>query len=190
MVDSGLFSYLSATFTLSVCSLLFNSKIPNTNVASSSLELSRVPEARDLGSSRIQGSRGESGRGFGGSAVRDSGAGPRECRVRTAEGMGHQRWGARGPGILECDSGESALEPPSWAGSPELGSRRAVTRRLQSPGGNPGRPRGPGGYAEASCRLAPPGCEGSGTPRPGERPYLVCAAFGCPGRARGALLAQ
>lgn len=147
-----------------------------------------MPEARGLGSSRIRGSRGESGWGFGSSGVRDLGAEPPE--LRTARRMGNQHWGARGPGILECDSEERerALETPSWAGSPQLGSRRAVTRRLQGPGGNPGRPGGPGGCTEGSCRLAPLGWEGSGTPRPVDSPYLVCAAFARPGRARGALL--
>lgn len=94
--------------------------------------------------------------------------------MRSAEGTGKQHWEAHGPGILECDSGEGALERPSWAGSPRLGSCRAETGRLgrlESPGGNPGRPCGPGGCAEAVCRLAPPDYEWSKDPE-ARRPPL------------------
>lgn len=126
-----------------------------------------MPEARDPGSSGIQRSRGEPGRGLG---VQHSGAGPPESRWCTAEGAGRQHGGARGSGSLECDSEEEALEPPRWAGSPELRSWRAGTGRLESPGGNPGRPCSPGGCTEAVCRLASPGYAGSGDPAARRRP--------------------
>lgn len=84
MVDSNLFCHFSATLTIRR-SLLFNSKILSINVVSSSLELNLVPEARGLGSSGIQGSRVSLGGGLG---VRDAGARPPECRLRTAEGTG------------------------------------------------------------------------------------------------------
>lgn len=141
-----MFCRFSATLTIRR-SLLFNSKILNINVVSSSLELNLVPEARDLGSSGIQGSRVSPG---GGSGVQDAGAGPPECRLRTAEGTGNQHWGAHGPGILECDSGVGALEPPSWAGSPGVrGSGAAVQR----PGDSRAQEAIPGGRAVRRGRL-------------------------------------
>lgn len=182
----GLFCRFSATLTTRR-SLLFNSKILNINVVSSSLELNLVPEARDLGSSGIQGSRVSPGGGLGVQGFGTRGPGHRSAGCAPPREQGISTGEPTARGFWNVIPGREPLEPPSWAGSPGLRSCGAETGRLQSPGGNPGRPCGaPRPSAGSPHRTT----SGARTPRPSDRPYLVCAAFGCPGRAPGAFQPQ
>lgn len=184
-----MFCHFCATLTIRR-SLLFNSKILNINAVSSSLELNLVPEARHLGSSGIQGSRvsrggGSGARGFGtrGPGHRSAGcAPPREQGISTGEPMARGFWNV-----------VPRREPWSRRAGPGVpGSGAAVQR----PGHSRAREAIPGGRAVPEAAPRPSAgsphrtTSGARTPRPGDRPYLVCAAFGCPGRAPGAFLPQ